>query len=116
MFALLLEHTGEEWHVIEGYRSAERQLWLYEQGRTRQGRIVTWMKEPKYHGKGLAADIAPSRHGYNAPEEWWSMKQHLASGLGLTDPAFEKGDKGHVQMDGMQTEAASWVSRGFKDG
>ncbi len=45
--------------VTEGYRSSERQNWLYAQGRTRPGKIVTYLKGTKSsHYSGLAVDVA----------------------------------------------------------
>lgn len=45
--------------VFEGYRSTERQAWLYAQGRTRPGNIVTNARSSltSWHGYGLAVDI-----------------------------------------------------------
>lgn len=45
--------------VFEGYRSPDRQDWLYAQGRTREGKIVTKAKAwESTHQLGLAIDIA----------------------------------------------------------
>ena len=44
--------------VFEGYRSPERQQWLYDQGRTRDGKIITYAKPwESFHQYGLAVDI-----------------------------------------------------------
>lgn len=43
--------------ITETYRSQERQNYLYEQGRTRPGQIVTWTKSSR-HTSRLAWDIA----------------------------------------------------------
>ncbi|WP_186278871.1 S-layer homology domain-containing protein [Lysinibacillus sp. BW-2-10] len=43
--------------ITETYRSQERQNYLYEQGRTRPGQIVTWTQSSKHKSK-LAWDIA----------------------------------------------------------
>lgn len=43
--------------VTETYRSQERQAYLYAQGRTRPGQIVTWTLN-SYHASGLAFDLA----------------------------------------------------------
>lgn len=45
--------------VTETYRSQERQKYLYAQGRTRPGNIVTWTLD-SYHKNRLAWDIAAS--------------------------------------------------------
>lgn len=43
--------------VTEFHRSQARQDWLYEQGRTRQGNIVTWTHNSNHTGR-MAWDIA----------------------------------------------------------
>lgn len=43
--------------VTETYRSQARQNYLYEQGRTRSGKIVTWTKSSRHTSK-MAWDIA----------------------------------------------------------
>lgn len=45
-----------EIRILETIRSAERQAWLYAQGRTRPGLIVTWVTHSN-HQDGLAIDI-----------------------------------------------------------
>ena len=45
--------------ITETYRSKERQKYLYAQGRTRPGQVVTWTLE-SYHASRLAWDIACS--------------------------------------------------------
>lgn len=45
--------------ITETYRSKERQKYLYAQGRTRPGQIVTWTLK-SYHANRLAWDIACS--------------------------------------------------------
>jgi peptidoglycan L-alanyl-D-glutamate endopeptidase CwlK len=44
--------------VIEGVRTLERQKALYEQGRTKPGKIVTWTLKSK-HIDGKAVDLVP---------------------------------------------------------
>ena len=48
---------GLQIFITEGYRSQERQNYLYEQGRSRAGNIITWTLR-SMHTKGLAIDIA----------------------------------------------------------
>ncbi len=54
--------------VYEGLRSTERQAWLYAEGRTRPGKIVTNARTSltSWHGYGLAVDVV-HRTGYWAP-------------------------------------------------
>ena len=107
--------TGEPWRIVEGYRSPERQLWLYAQGRTRPGRIVTWMKTPKWHGTGLAADVLPTRRGYGAPMRYWEALRAAYQAVGLGNPAWRKGDLGHVQLtdNALRGQSLPWVRAGF---
>ena len=112
------EVTGEVWGMVEGYRSPERQLYLYAQGRTRAGKIVTWMKTPKWHGTGLAADVAPSKTGYRAPMAWWQRLREIYQRYGLDNPAWGKGDLGHIQLSdsALRAKAQAWVRAGFPRG
>lgn len=56
--------------VFEAYRSPERQNWLYNQGRGREGKIVTqataWNSSHQY---GIAVDVA-----VKSPEGVWSWE------------------------------------------
>lgn len=107
--------TGDTWRITEGYRSPERQLWLYSQGRTRPGRIVTWMRTPRWHGTGLAADVLSSRRGYGAPMSFWKALRRVYTAAGLENPAWGNGDLGHVQLTDPALRAKSllWVRAGF---
>ncbi len=50
---------GYQVRVFEGYRTPERQTWLYDQGRHREGKIVTQAKAwESYHQLGVACDLA----------------------------------------------------------
>ncbi|GAA5514758.1 hypothetical protein Dcar01_03519 [Deinococcus carri] len=51
---------GIEVCVYETFRTAERQAWLYAQGRTRPGPVVTYTLDSS-HEYGLAADWVPLR-------------------------------------------------------
>lgn len=47
-------------YVYEGFRTNERQQELYEQGRTKPGKIVTWARPGQsFHNYGLAVDWVP---------------------------------------------------------
>jgi hypothetical protein len=51
--------------LFEGLRSSARQTWLYQQGRSRPGTVVTNAATiyNSWHGYGLAADCVPIRDG-----------------------------------------------------
>lgn len=53
------KRQGVNIFITETYRSQERQKWLYAQGRTRPGKIVTWTLNSNHKSK-LAWDIAVS--------------------------------------------------------
>jgi peptidoglycan L-alanyl-D-glutamate endopeptidase CwlK len=115
------EQTGLEWHMMEGYRSAERQRYLYAQGRTRPGPVITWLKTPLWHGSGLAADMAPVLNGqiwYGAPLSMWQALLATGKKHGLSNPAFRRGDHGHLQLGDarLREQARAWIARGFPAG
>lgn len=56
--------------MFEGYRSKDRQLWLFEQGRSRPGRIVTNARPGmSWHQYCCAADLA----GYVDGQWTWAI-------------------------------------------
>ena len=57
LFLVTCAERGIEIFLTECYRSQERQDYLYEQGRTRSGKIVTWTRNSNHKG-GMAWDIA----------------------------------------------------------
>lgn len=64
-FALWMDEPARKDHtliVIEGLRTKARQQQLYDQGRTKPGRIVTWTLKSK-HIDGMAVDCAPAQFG-----------------------------------------------------
>jgi tRNA nucleotidyltransferase/poly(A) polymerase len=72
--------------IVEGKRSQERQNELYEQGRTKPGKIVTWTKSSA-HTKGLAVDIAQlddkGKITYNTTPEFYPQMAEIGRSLGL---------------------------------
>ena len=66
LFLKIAEEEGLPVLITETYRTQERQEYLYEQGRTRPGQIVTWTKNSN-HTKRNAFDIAK-----NVPGEEYS--------------------------------------------
>jgi hypothetical protein len=84
-------HGFSHYAMYEGYRSLERQEWLYEEGRTRPGHRVTNMRVPSYHGFGLAADIVPvvlvdgipRGFSWDFPDDVWALWGHCARAHGL---------------------------------
>lgn len=68
-----IEITKQDFTVIEGVRTKERQQELYDQGRKTPGPIVTWTLNSRHlpgkDGLGRAVDIAPS------PLDWNDLKK-----------------------------------------
>ena len=96
--------------VQEGYRSQARQSWLYQQGRTRPGDIVTRAPTSltSWHGYGLAVDVVHQTLAYwprgkgkahaRANEQWFEsvaaiFKEHRCSWGGN----WKKPDTPHMQ-------------------
>ncbi|MFN3522289.1 MAG: M15 family metallopeptidase [Phenylobacterium sp.] len=71
-----INFSEQDFTVIEGVRTRERQLELYAQGRTKPGKIVTWTRNSRHFpgpdGLGRAVDIAPY------PIDWASTPENLA--------------------------------------
>ena len=53
-----IELTTQDFMVLEGLRTKERQAELYAQGRTAPGNIVTWTMQSR-HTDGDAVDLVP---------------------------------------------------------
>nr|DAU66715.1 MAG TPA: hypothetical protein [Caudoviricetes sp.] len=83
--------------ITETYRSQERQDYLYEQGRSRPGNIVTWTKNSR-HTSRRAWDIACS--GNNLYDMGILTKAgHLAQDLGLIwGGSWTTPDMPHIEM------------------
>ena len=70
--------------VTETYRSQERQSYLYEQGRTRKGAIVTNVKKVGYHNSGNAWDICKNVKGHEYDDADFFLKcGFIARKLGI---------------------------------
>lgn len=69
-------------YVFEGWRSMERQAYLYAQGRTAPGVKVTWVK-PGYslHAYGLAVDLVFDKYPLQEGMQWtWEGSYSDANG------------------------------------
>lgn len=78
------------WIVVEGFRTAEYQKWLYGSGRTRKGSIVTnadGYRNKSNHQSGCAADIVPIKDNgdadWEAPARYFDYLGHCARAHGL---------------------------------
>ncbi len=95
--------------VFEGYRSTARQQYLYAQGRTTPGSVVTNNRIPDHHGHGLAADIVifdkAGNPSWDFPDGLVQQFGHCVRSLGLEyggDWPGRLGDVYHVQANHAQ--------------
>lgn len=111
--SVLLDKTaaeGRPFKVFEAFRTPERQRWLYEQGRSRAGGIVTNAKPwESFHQYGLAVDLVLFVNG-----QWtwssegdlgahWKRLPELAKAAGLRTLTWEAP---HVEWPVALREAA----------
>jgi len=96
------DEFGHDVQLVEGFRTQSRQNFLYEQGRTRPGQVVTWTKSSK-HTMGLAADVMIDG-SYSNPVAFQQLAQIAAQeGLRTLGPR----DPGHVELP-THGGAAAW--------
>lgn len=70
--------------ITETYRSQERQNYLYEQGRTRPGQVVTWTRKSNHTGRN-AWDICKNVKGHEYDDkEFFNKAGKIAKDLGIT--------------------------------
>ena len=91
-----LRQQGYEFGIGEGYRSPQRQLDLYAQGRTKPGPIVTYLQSG-YHQHGAAADLTPPR-GMSESEAARILDQTIRSNPDLGVRGIGSWDPFHVQL------------------
>lgn len=97
--------------VTEGWRSEERQTWLYASGRTRPGAILTYARPGQsYHGlrihgrrRSAAVDVAvwdedvpwSKSLDWSGSDKEWRIIEAAAKTAGLQTLSFEKA---HLQL------------------
>lgn len=86
--------------ITETYRPQARQDWLYEQGRTRAGKKVTWTKKSK-HTSRRAFDICKNVKGHEFDDSAFFKKcADIAVSMGFTAGYYwDKQDMPHIQLD-----------------
>lgn len=87
--------------ITETYRSQERQNYLYEQGRTRAGQIVTWTKSSR-HTSRRAWDICKNVKGQEyVDSNFFKQCGEIAAELGITWGGIWKSspDTPHFEID-----------------
>ena len=79
---MAIQLTHQDFMVLEGVRSPERQAELYAQGRTKPGNKVTWtlnsnhFKNPRT-GYGHAVDLVPFPVDWNTPKKFDAMAKAM---------------------------------------
>ena len=88
-----IDAAGLPLRVFEAWRSPERQRYLFAQGRTRPGRIITYARAwESYHQYGLAVDIVGYVDGnwtWNLSDAVWSRMHAIGASHGLERLGFE---------------------------
>lgn len=86
--------------ITETYRPQARQNWLYEQGRTRAGNIVTWTKNSR-HTDRMAWDICQNVKGQEYSDSaFFSKCGEVAKRLGITwGGSWSTPDKPHFEIN-----------------
>ena len=81
--------TDQDFLVLEGVRTPERQRELYAQGRTKPGKKVTWTLTSnhfkKADGFGHAVDLCPY------PVDWSDLKKFATIAKAMKDAAADEG-------------------------
>ncbi len=90
------------WYIFEGYRSADRQMWLYNNHKTK-------VKLPDHHGYGLAGDVVwmddKGNPHWDEPEGLYDVLGHNARAVRLEwggDWSPARRDVYHIQCTDAQ--------------
>ncbi|MEQ1690779.1 MAG: M15 family metallopeptidase [Gemmatimonas sp.] len=92
---------GHTVDVVETARSQERQDFLFEQGRTRAGSVVTWTRDSA-HARGDAVDVLVDGKWNNA--DGFARLQRIAREEGLRTLGVR--DPGHLEVESMSRSVA----------
>src|SRR3990167_8385956 len=97
---------GLPFRLFEGFRSEERQAWLYASGRTRKGPIITKAAPGfSYHQYGLAGDWVLY---INGKWSWDTSRKNMAKWQRLQEIGVELGleplswELPHLQLAGLR--------------
>ena len=103
LFMAECKKAGLKVLITETYRSQARQNYLYEQGRTRPGTVVTWTKSSRHTGR-MAWDICKNVKGQEYSDAAFFTKcGAIAKKLGITwGGTWSTPDKPHFEV------TASW--------
>ncbi len=109
VFITLMKQWGYSVGISSTLRNDEQQAYLYEQGRTRPGEIITYSKVTTFHGVGLAFDIFQNIPGKEWDDpEFWAAADALRTDMGFSMLGFEKSHaewSAHGAYTGSQVRA-----------
>lgn len=95
-----LHDNGHDLFIFEGFRSPQRSNYLYEQGRTRDGKIITNAKAwQSFHNYSLAVDLLPKPNNRWSWDYEFDEPAKIMRNLGFTCGIDFK-DPCHFQIDG----------------
>jgi peptidoglycan L-alanyl-D-glutamate endopeptidase CwlK len=118
-----LQIMGINCIVTSGRRTIAEQDSLYEQGRTRPGKVVTKAKGGQSpHNFGLAADLCPIRPTTNdlwweAPDDVWNAMHMVGEKLGLRPGYDFKTQTGSSHKQNGKLDESMWckLAQSFVD-
>lgn len=104
IFISMMKDKGFPVGISSTFRNDEQQAYLYAQGRTRPGQIVTGSPVTTFHGAKLAFDIFQNIKGkeWNDPK-FWAAAREILTAMGFS---FLKSEMPHSQ----------WSAGGHKTG
>lgn len=104
LFLEKCKENGLKVRITETYRSQDRQNWLYTQGRTRSGKIVTWTKNSR-HTSRRAWDICKDVKGQEySDSNFFKACGKIAKELDITwGGTWKQADTPHFEV------SANWV-------
>lgn len=115
VFLEMCEEAGLNVLITQTKRDDEYQAYLYEQGRTRPGSIVTNSRYTTFHGKGLAFDICKNVKGHEYDDAKFFFKAaEIAKKIGFSWGGDWKSfqDLPHFQWDYKQQYTDAMVRTG----
>ena len=100
LFLEKCEENGLKVRITETYRSQKRQNYLYEQGRTRSGNVVTWTKNSR-HTSRRAWDICKDVKGQEYSDSgFFKACGQIAKELNITwGGTWKQADTPHFEID-----------------
>lgn len=102
--------------ITQTVRDDEYQAYLYAQGRTRPGSIVTNSKTTTFHGKGLAVDFCENRKGHEYDDISFfknvaTIAKHIGFSWGGDWTNFI--DRPHLQWDNRGKYTTAMLRAGY---